>query len=150
MAERADGLMLHLERVLPASPARVFAAMTEPAELAQWWGPRGFSSPNLELDVRVGGAYRIAMQPPEGDLFHLRGEFREVEPPTRLSYTFIWEEPDPDDQETVVAIVLRDRGPSTELLLDQGPFATEARRALHDAGWMDGLDKLEAQVARGA
>ena len=142
-----DGLMLHLERVLPAPPARVFEAMTDPAELAKWWGPSGFSSPSIELDVRVGGAYRIAMQPPEGDLFYLRGAFREVEPPARLSYTFVWEDPDPDDQETVVTITLRDLGGSSELRFDQGPFATRARHALHEGGWTDGLDKLEALMA---
>jgi uncharacterized protein YndB with AHSA1/START domain len=149
MDARSDGLMLHLERVLPAPPARVFEAMTDPTELAKWWGPHGFSSPSLELDLRVGGAYRIAMQPPEGDLFYLRGEFREVEPSVRLSYTFEWEEPDLDDQETVVTIALRNLGGSTELVFDQGPFATEARHALHEGGWTDGLDKLEALLASG-
>jgi uncharacterized protein YndB with AHSA1/START domain len=89
------------------------------------------------------------MQPPEGDLFYLRGEFREVEPSVRLSYTFEWEEPAPGDQETVVTIALRDLGGSTELVFDQGPFATEARHALHEGGWTDGLDKLEALLASG-
>ena len=64
------------------------------------------------------------MQPPEGELFYLTGEFREVDPPNRLAYTFRWEDPDPDDRDTVVTISLRDAGArSTELTLDQGPFA---------------------------
>jgi uncharacterized protein YndB with AHSA1/START domain len=49
----------------------------------------------------VGGSYRIEMQPPEGDPFHLTGEFRALEEPARLAFTFVWEEPDPDDVETL-------------------------------------------------
>jgi uncharacterized protein YndB with AHSA1/START domain len=121
----------------------VFRACTDPGELAKWWGPRGFTAPSVELDLRVGGKYRIAMQPPEGELFYLSGEFREVDPPARLAYTFRWEDPDPEDRETVVTISLRDRGESTEFALVQEGFATERRRALHDEGWTDSLDRLE-------
>ena len=53
------------------------------------------------------------MQPPDGDVFHLSGVFREVDPPVRLAYTFRWEEPDPDDRETMVTLSLRDLGEST-------------------------------------
>ena len=115
----------------------VWAACTEPELLAEWWGPKGFTTPDMEIDLRVGGGYRFAMQPLEGGLFYLNGKFREVDPPTRLAYTFRWENTDPDDQETVVTISLRDAGDSTELIVDQGPFATEARRDLHHAGWTE-------------
>jgi uncharacterized protein YndB with AHSA1/START domain len=71
------------------------------------------------------------MQPPEGDVFHLTGEFLEVDPPDRLSYTFRWEEPTPDDRETVVTLTLREVDGSTNVVLDQGLFATEERLALH-------------------
>jgi uncharacterized protein YndB with AHSA1/START domain len=117
--------------------------MTEPEELAQWWGPRGFSVPSVDFDPQVGGSYRIAMQPPEGDLFHLHGEFREVEPPSRLAYTFMWDPPHPDDRETLAALTLGDQGDQTEILFTQGEFSTEERRALHEGGWSDSFDKLE-------
>ncbi|NDU79095.1 SRPBCC domain-containing protein, partial [Actinomadura sp. DSM 109109] len=109
----AAEIALHLERVVPALPARVFAAFITQDELAEWWGPKGFTSPSIDLDPRVGGGYRIAMQPPEGDVFHLSGEFLEVEPPDRLSYTFRWEEPTPDDRQTVVTLTLREVDGST-------------------------------------
>jgi uncharacterized protein YndB with AHSA1/START domain len=143
---RAAELTLHLERVLSAPRALVFRVHAEPDLLAQWWGPKGFSAPTIELDVRVGGRYRIAMQPPEGDRFFLSGEFREVDPATRLVYTFRWEPPDPDDRETVVAFSLRDRGRSTVLSVDQEPFATDARRALHEQGWTESLDRLQELI----
>lgn len=143
MSADHDELALRLERVLPAPCSVMFMVHTEPDELAKWWGPKGFTAPTIELDVRVGGSYRIAMQPPDGDLFHLSGEFQEVEPPARLSFTFRWDPPDPDDRETVVAISLRDLGGSTEMTVEQTGFATEERRALHEQGWTDSLDRLE-------
>ena len=132
---------------MPALPARVFAAFITQDELAEWWGPKGFTSPSIDLDPRVGGAYRIAMQPPEGDVFHLSGEFLEVDPPDRLSYTFRWEEPTPDDRETVVTLSLREVDGSTNVVLDQGSFATEERLALHTQGWTDSLERLYELVA---
>lgn len=91
------------------------------------------------------------MQPPEGDLFYLVGEFVEVDPPARLSYTFRWEPPDPEDRETLVTLSLRDiGGTSTELDLSQGDFATERRQALHDEGWTQSLNKLEELMSSAA
>ncbi len=62
-------------------------------------------------------------------------------------YTFRWEDPDPDDRENLVVVSLGDRGDATEVVVEHGPFATEARRALHDEGWTDCLDRLEEVVA---
>ena len=87
------------------------------------------------------------MQPPEGEAFYLTGAFREVAPPSRLAYTFRWEDPDPDDVETMVDLSFRDVGGSTEVLLVQDPFKTDARRALHRNGWADTFDKLEDQLS---
>ena len=142
MAGAPDKLTLHLERILPAPRPLVFRAHAEPGLLAKWWGPRGFSAPSVDVDLRVGGRYRIAMQPPDGVLFYLSGEFREVVPPTRLVYTFRWEDPDPDDRETIVVLSLAESGEKTDLSVDQGVFATEARRALHAQGWTETLDRL--------
>ncbi|GAA2746266.1 SRPBCC domain-containing protein [Kitasatospora cinereorecta] len=137
-------LRLHARRVLRAPRSAVFRALTDPGDLAEWFGPDGFTIPGVQSDLRPGGGYRIAMQPPEGDMFHLVGEFLEVDPPERLSYTFRWEDPDPEDRETVVTLALRDLGGTvTELVLTQGDFATERRRALHDEGWAQSMDKLE-------
>ncbi|GGS55690.1 SRPBCC family protein [Streptomyces violaceus] len=144
-----DGeLRLRLQRALDGSCPDVFRELTEPRELARWFGPDGFTIPSVESDLRPGGAYRIAMQPPEGELFYLVGEFIEVEPSERLSYTFRWEDPDPEDRETVVTLSLHDIDAArSELVLDQGDFATERRRALHEEGWSQGLGKLGELLA---
>lgn len=147
MATPSEGLILELNRVLPAARPLVFEVFTDPNELARWWGPEGFSTPSLEFDPRVGGSYRIEMQPPESDAFYLTGDFRVVDPPARLAYTFRWEDPDPDDVETLVDLSFRDFGESTEVVLTQGRFKTEARRTLHRDGWTDSFDKLEALLS---
>jgi uncharacterized protein YndB with AHSA1/START domain len=139
----SDEFVLRLKRVLPAPREVVYRALTDPGKLAKWWGPRGFTNPGVDFEPQVGGQYRIAMQPPEGDLFHLWGEFREVDPPARLAYTFQWDPPDPDDRETLATLSLQDQGDATEVLLTQGEFATEERRALHEEGWSDSFDRLE-------
>ena len=140
-------MILEIERVLPAPREDAFAAFTDPEQLAKWWGPEGFSVPSLSFEPRVGESYRIEMQPPEGEPFYLTGEFRRVEPPARLDYTFVWEDPDPDDVETLVALTFQDLGDSTEVSLTQGPFKTEARLALHRDGWRDCFERLEQLLA---
>jgi uncharacterized protein YndB with AHSA1/START domain len=139
--------MLELTRVLPARRTVVFGAFSDARELARWWGPEGFTIPSVDFDPRVGESYRIAMQPPEGERFHLAGEFREVDPPGRLAFTFVWEPPDPDDVETEVGLTFRDLGDSTEVAFAQGPFKTEDRLALHRDGWTDSFEKLERLLA---
>ncbi len=134
---------LDLECTLPAPPDRVFGMFTEPGELSKWWGPRGFTIPTVELRAAVGARYRISMRPPEGEVFHLVGEFIEVTP-HRLAFTFRWEEPAPDDRETVVTIDLVPAGDATTVRLSQGAFATDERLALHHDGWTQSLEKLRA------
>ena len=143
MGGSSEELMLEIEHVLPAARPEVFAAFSDPDLLAQWWGPNGFTVPGLDFDPRVGERYRIEMQPPEGDAFHLIGGFREVDPPSRLALTFVWAEPDPDDVETLATLEFRDLGDSTEVALTQGPFKTKGRLDLHREGWGDSFDKLE-------
>ncbi|MER5579407.1 SRPBCC family protein [Streptomyces massasporeus] len=141
-------LRVRLRRALDGSCPTVFRELTDPRELTRWWGPDGFTIPSVESDLRPGGAYRIAMRPPEGELFYLVGEFLEVEPPERLAYTFRWEDPDPEDRETVVTLSLHDIDAArSELVLDQGDFASERRRALHEEGWSQGLGKLGELLA---
>ena len=147
MAGRSDDLTLEMSRIVAAAPSVVFAAFSDGLELAKWWGPRGFTTPSIEFDPRVGGLYRIEMQPPEGDHFYLTGVFLEVDPRARLAFTFVWEEPDPDDVENRVGLSFGDLGESTEIVLVQGPFKTPERRSLHCDGWTDALDKLERLVS---
>jgi uncharacterized protein YndB with AHSA1/START domain len=77
----------------------------EPDLFAQWFGPKGFSATSIDFDLRVGGRYRITMQPPNADAFVLFGEFREIHRGARLAYTFRYEPPTP----TIATRLLRCR-----------------------------------------
>ena len=147
MPSRSGGLRLETKHLLPAPPSAVFGAFNE-HELASWWGPHGFTIPGLDFIPSVGRTYRLEMQPPDGEPFRLTGEFREVDPPSRLAFTFVWDPPDLDDAETLVELSFRDHGGSTEVDFTQGPFKTEARLALHRDGWTDSFEKLLTQLRR--
>jgi uncharacterized protein YndB with AHSA1/START domain len=146
-AEPPSRTQLQLEKVLAAPPERVFAAFVDAEQLRSWWGPAGFSVPRLQFDPVEGTDYRIAMQPPAGDVFHIRGTFRTVEAPRRLVFSFVYEEPDPDDQETLVEVTFEPADPGTRVIVEQGPFKTAARLELHRQGWTDTLDQLERSLA---
>ena len=121
MTGGSGSLVLELTCTLDASRERIFKALTDPSELVKWWGPSGFTTPVIETDLSIGGGYRLGMQPPDGELFYLAGEFLEIDPPSRLAFTFRWEEPDPDDRETVVRVSLDD-------VAERDPAIAMARR----------------------
>jgi uncharacterized protein YndB with AHSA1/START domain len=136
-----------MTRTLPAARPVVFEHFADADRLARWWGPKGFRVPRIDFAPRAGARYRIEMQPPEGDAFHLTGEFLELDPPTRLAFSFAWEPADPDDVETVADLSFREVDDSTtEIRFTQGPFKTEARRGLHRDGWAESLDRLHRLV----
>ncbi len=144
----APGFILQLRTTLEAPPANVFQTLSDADEIRRWFGPQGYTPTHVDLHLRVNGTYRITMRPPEGEDFHIRGVFREVLPAERLAFTFVYEEPGPDDVETLVTLTLREPTTgSTELALEQSGFATEDRRELHRVGWTDSFERLGALIA---
>jgi uncharacterized protein YndB with AHSA1/START domain len=74
------------------APARlVFAAWTEPEHLRHWRGPRGFELVACEVDLRVGGSYRFVHRAPDGSRHVFHGRYLEIERPSRLVSTFVYE-----------------------------------------------------------
>ncbi|HXD97174.1 MAG TPA: SRPBCC family protein [Candidatus Acidoferrum sp.] len=71
-------------RVLDASPDLVFRAFSDPAHLARWWGPKGFTNTFHEFDLRPGGAWRFVMHGPDGAHYQNHSVFVEVVPPERI------------------------------------------------------------------
>lgn len=78
---------LFLTRVFDAPRELVFKAWTDPKHVQKWWGPRGFTNPVCELDVRPGGAMRIDMRGPDGTVFPMTGVYTEIVAPERLAFT---------------------------------------------------------------
>ena len=81
------GQEIVITHVFAAPRATVFKAWTDPRQLAQWWGPRGFTNPVCEWDARPGRAIHVVMRAPNGADFPMGGEFREVTAPERLVFT---------------------------------------------------------------
>jgi uncharacterized protein YndB with AHSA1/START domain len=94
----------------------------------------------VELDLRVGGKYRIHMRAPDGAEHHAVGVYREIDPPNKLVFTWSWEGGDMND--TLVTVEFLDRGATTELVLTHELFPNDEARKQHAAGWNAALDKL--------
>lgn len=139
VARPTPPIALSLRRTLSAPPERVFRAWTAPEELQKWWGPGEFTAPHVEIDLRVGGRFRIAMKPPQGDIIYLAGEYREVKPPHRLVFTWQWEG---DPTVTLVTIDFLDREGMTELMLTHEKFPDQDQCDRHKEGWSLTLEKL--------
>lgn len=142
--ETRSEITLNLTRTYSAPREEVFRAWTEPEALKRWFAPSDeFSTPIAEVDLRVGGAYRIGMKPPDQeDMFIVVGTYREVQPPERLVFTWSWEQ-GMDVGETLVTVEFHDREGSTEVVLTHELFPNEQARDKHNEGWSGCLERLE-------
>jgi uncharacterized protein YndB with AHSA1/START domain len=141
-APNPESLTLVVRRTVHASPQRLFSAWTDPAHLERWWGPAPVRCAGAEVDLRIGGAYRIANRLPSGDVLWIVGTFERIEPPRVLVYS--WRlEPGPDTRERVT-VRFEPRGEHTEVIVLHERIAGEAIRVDHERGWMGCLDGLVA------
>ncbi|MHB2017313.1 MAG: SRPBCC domain-containing protein, partial [Candidatus Xenobia bacterium] len=138
---------LTLTRILEAPRERVFQAWTDPAQMAQWWGPKGFTAPRCEVDARPGGSIRIDMRQWDGTVYSMDGTFRELVEPERIVFT---SRPlDADGKplfEVLHEVTLADRNGKTELtLVCKVLYATaQAPQYLKgmEQGWSETLERL--------
>ena len=147
-----QSLTLSMSRVFDAPREKVFQAWTEPGMLTQWMGPKEVDTTAAEVDLTIGGRYMFTMREPDGKLIELGGEYREIDPPSRLVFTWVL-----DGQscgggeghyvETLVTIDLEDLGNSTRLTLTHEFLPTQASREGHEMGWNGSFDGLEAALA---
>ena len=135
----SEGIALITRRTIRASAARLFDAWTQPEQLRAWWGPRPVTCSGAEIDLRVGGRYRIANALPDGTTLVIEGEFQVVEAPRRLVYTWRAGE----DQASRVTVRFEPRGDSTEVIVVHEQIPSETIRESHEGGWIGCLDGLE-------
>jgi len=134
---------LIIRRTFDAPRELVFRAWTEPQLLAQWSCPRGFTCSENRGELRVGGAFSACMRSPEGTEHRLRGVYREIVPPERLVFTHCWvDERGTPGPETLVTVILAERGGRTEMMFHQGLFASIAARDGHEQGWTSCFEQL--------
>ena len=142
-----------LTRVFDAPRALVFSTWTDPRHLAQWWGPRDFTNPVCELEVRVGGKILIHMRAPDGTVYPMTGTFREVVTPERLVFTAVAEDQDGHALlEGLVTVTFEEQGGKTRLTVREKAVAlapvASPMIARMETGWAQSLDRLETAVAK--
>jgi len=148
-------LTLVVRRTIRATPERLFEAWTRPDQLQKWWGPKSVTCIAAEVDLKVGGRYRIANQFPDGNILWIAGEFEIIERPRKLAYTWALEpqnkrppdqgdrpESDAGPSERVV-VTFEARGPDTEVIVTHERILNPAMRDRHEQGWFGCLEGLE-------
>jgi uncharacterized protein YndB with AHSA1/START domain len=141
-----------MTRELNAPREAVFKAWTDPAHLARWWGPKGFTNPVCELDVRPGGAIYVVMRAPDGTDYPMGGEYREIVPPERLVFTSgALDEKGKMMFEFLHVLTLVERNGQTTMTLDSEVIKTTPGAGRYIGGFEMGmtqtLERLTEQLA---
>jgi uncharacterized protein YndB with AHSA1/START domain len=138
---------LVIERTFSAPPDRVFHAWTDPATLAKWWGPEGFTTPEYRMDIRPGGQYRTTMVGPAGESHTCSGLYLEVVPAKRLVFTWAWEENGKRGHETEVTVTFEPAAGGTKMRFVQAVFDSVEQRDNHSQGWTSSFNDLARVLA---
>jgi len=132
---QATAYELVIDRKFAARPEMVFAAWTDPALVAGWFGPQGLHVSELEIDLKVNGAYRIAMLNTDGAPHIVGGVYREIDPPHRLSFTWAWESDGVAGNESLVEIEFEAVEGGTMMHFRHSGFESDNAAIMHTAGW---------------
>jgi uncharacterized protein YndB with AHSA1/START domain len=152
MSESAGRKELTLTRVFDAPRDLVYHVWTDPAHVAQWWAPHGFTIPRCELDVRPGGAMRLDMAWPDGTVIPGKGIYHEVVPPERLVFTqtTLIDNDGIPALEVLNTVTFTDLAGKTEVTLHAvvikaGPEAAFALAGM-EQGWTESLERLATHL----
>jgi uncharacterized protein YndB with AHSA1/START domain len=142
---------LVITRVFDAPRELVFKAWTDPKHVAQWWGPKGFTNPVCELNVRPGGAIRIHMRGPDGTVYPMTGVYQEIVEPERLVFTSAaLDERGKPLFEVLSTVTFAEQGGKTTLTLQARVVKSTAEAAPYlegmAQGWTQSLDRFAAFV----
>jgi uncharacterized protein YndB with AHSA1/START domain len=133
-------IRLEVRRTIHATAEQLFEAWTQPEHLKRWWGPRPVRCVDAEIDLCVGGVYRIANQFPDGTILWIFGEFEVVNPPHKLVYTW---RVDPQSQASErVAVEFEPRGDATDVIVVHERISSLAVKDRHQQGWEGCLEGL--------
>lgn len=139
-----------LVRRIKARPRIVFDAVTTPEGITQWWGPDAGPVLAAEVDLRIGGRYRVRfLRQLDSTEYESSGEFLEIVRPELVVMSWRWKDQVPDPGESRVEFALKAIPEGTELTFTHSQLEdVEETRLSHEAGWVGAFDKLEALLAR--
>jgi uncharacterized protein YndB with AHSA1/START domain len=143
----ASNTVLRITRRFAAPCEKVFQAWTDPERLKRWFAPSDdYSTPHADVDLRVGGTYRIQIKAPDGAIYTAKGSYKEIQPAEWLVFSWSWEGPGwrglKEFYETLVTVELRTVPAGTELTLTHEFFPTAEERDKHRSGWTGCLTRL--------
>ena len=136
---------LTIKRRFNATPAKVFAAWTDPEKVKHWMGPGEVKVLRVESDPRTGGRFRWVMQAPSGEEHDVSGVYREVIPNEKLVFTWAWKTT--PERESLVTVTFKSDGDGTLMTLMHEQFFDEGARDRHRGGWQAAVEKMEAYLA---
>lgn len=145
-AQPTDDRELVLTRIFDAPRLLVYKTWTQPEHIARWWGPKDFTNPVVELDVRPGGTWRIHMQAPDGTIYPGKGVYLEIDPPERLVMTDSWDQEDKPTQDLVWTVTFDEIDNRTQVTIRVRCATVADRDKIKEMGWYEGtsqsLDRL--------
>ena len=132
---------LTIVKTIAARPEIVFDALIEPEGLRMWIGPDDGPVLIAESDGRVGGKFRLRFKMLDGSEHEARGEYLEVERPSKLAMTWQWQNHD-DRTVSRIEVTLRGVAQGTELTFTHSRLPSDEERDGHREGWNGALEKL--------
>jgi len=152
-----------ITRNFDAPRALVWKAWTEPEGMMRWWGPKNFTAPVSEIDLRVGGKYLSCMRGPDGKDYWSTGIYREIVPRERLAVTDSFADEKGNvvpathygmsgdwPLELLVTVTFEEIGGRTKMTLRHSGIPEGQMRELTEAGWNESFDKLAEYLAKAA
>ena len=136
---------LMLRRTFAADIDRLFDALTQPDAIREWFGPGSFRVRHAAADLRVGGAWVIEMESPEGNAHDVGGEYLEIDRPRMVAFSWAWANEPSEVSHVRYTLTPADDG--TTLTLTHSRLPSENSRNLHAQGWNGSLDNLMPWIA---
>ena len=137
--------VLEITRVFDAPRELVWRLWSSPEHIARWWGPETCWLDTVDMDFREGGAWHFWMRNDTGLDHHISGAYRRIEPPERLTFTYINAY---DGHETEVDLTFSERDGGTEMRFRQARFLNVAERDGHEEGWSSTFNLLALYLGR--
>ena len=133
-----------------SSPEQLFEAWTCPEALLQWWGPRGVECTGAEVDLRVGGSYRLENRLPGGQMVTIRGVFERIEAGRELVFTWSVRKDggpaSPFEKVTVQFVPSSPAATETEVTVIHDRIPSLSTAEEHQLGWIGCLERLDGYV----